>query len=311
MEPACCEIKSPLTLSDVNDEDIELGERNIKQCKRKISDGHYIAALRVLSSPGVAPYSDATFEDLKTKHPFKPAPSLPHIPFDHHHLIASQSVVLDRIKSFLRDTSCGRDGCPKMLGEYIASAPLTSLVKPSGGIRPIAVGTVWRRLVFKVSALMIGHSLDGYLDNLQFGIGGVRGNPRSRHTGVFPSNIARPTHGVKLLGGPVSVDFDFCSQLVMKRVAKTISLMEAVANIDDPQCELLLLRSYMGISKLYFSMRTCLPRFFESSQRSFDVALCSSLERIVTASGPGFGDWQWRLATLPFAFGGLGGLFCW
>ncbi|GKB60376.1 hypothetical protein Tco_0916562, partial [Tanacetum coccineum] len=41
-------------------------------------------------------------------------------------------------------------------------------------------------------------------------------------------------------------------------------------------------------------------------QRSFDVALRSSLDRIVTASGPGFGDWQWRLATLPFAFGGLG-----
>ncbi|GKC26816.1 hypothetical protein Tco_1034110, partial [Tanacetum coccineum] len=36
------------------------------------------------------------------------------------------------------------------------------------------------------------------------------------------------------------------------------------------------------------------------------MALRSALERIVTASGPGFGDWQWRLATLPFAFGGLG-----
>ncbi|GKG57863.1 hypothetical protein Tco_0589474, partial [Tanacetum coccineum] len=36
------------------------------------------------------------------------------------------------------------------------------------------------------------------------------------------------------------------------------------------------------------------------------MALRSSLERIVTTSGPGFGDWQWRLATLPFAFRGLG-----
>ncbi|GKF58128.1 hypothetical protein Tco_0171665, partial [Tanacetum coccineum] len=35
-------------------------------------------------------------------------------------------------------------------------------------------------------------------------------------------------------------------------------------------------------------------------------SLRSALERIVTASGPGFGEWQWRLATLPFAFGGLG-----
>ena len=34
--------------------------------------------------------------------------------------------------------------------------------------------------------------------------------------------------------------------------------------------------------------------------------LRSSLERIVTDSGPGFGDWQWRLAILPFAHGGLG-----
>ncbi|GKB78656.1 hypothetical protein Tco_0945551, partial [Tanacetum coccineum] len=54
----------------------------------------------------------------------------------------------------------------RMLGEYIASAPLTPLVKPGGGIRSIAVGTVRRRLVSKVSAIMIGHSLDGYLDGL-------------------------------------------------------------------------------------------------------------------------------------------------
>ncbi|GKB92642.1 hypothetical protein Tco_0964914 [Tanacetum coccineum] len=41
------------------------------------------------------------------------------------------------------------------------------------------------------------------------------------------------------------------------------------------------------------------------AQRSFDAALRSALERIVTASGHSFGDWQWRLDTLPFALGGL------
>nr|GEY96342.1 putative reverse transcriptase domain-containing protein [Tanacetum cinerariifolium] len=70
-------------LSDVDEEDINLGERNIKQCKRKI---------------------------MMTKHPFKPPPSLPHISIDHLHLVASPAVVLNRIKSFPRGTSCGRDG---------------------------------------------------------------------------------------------------------------------------------------------------------------------------------------------------------
>ncbi|GJY71196.1 putative reverse transcriptase domain-containing protein [Tanacetum coccineum] len=487
---------SPL-LSDVDEEHIDLDEWNIKQCKRKICDGHYNAVVRVLSSSGVAPYNDATLEDLKTKHPFKPPPSLPHMSIDHHHLVASPAVVLERIKSFPRGTSCGRDGLraqhlmdclsgavvaisdklvfsitqvvnlflngkyPNRLGEYIASAPLSPLVKPGGGIRPIAMGTVWRRLISKVSAIMIGHSLDGYLDGLQFGVGVAGGSeailhfvnrlieacgddvglsmllvdfknafnlvnrevmlrevrlrcpaisrwvefcysnptrlyyeehtlwscqgvqqgdplgpllfslvlhplickirnsfslslhawylddgtivgdtmvvgkvlelimedgswcglhlnvdktkvfcpkedPRSRLAGIFPPNIARPLHGVKLLSGPASVDFDFCNELVMKRVAKTIRLMDAIAKINDRQFKLLLLRSCTGISRLYFTMRICPPLVFESAQRSFDVALRSSLERIVTASGPGFGDWKWRLATLPFAFGGLG-----
>ncbi|GJV23804.1 hypothetical protein Tco_1376499 [Tanacetum coccineum] len=74
--------------------------------------------------------------------------------------------------------------------------------------------------------------------------------------------------------------------------------MDVVAKINAPKCELLLLRACAGISKLYFAMRTCSPRVFEQTQRSFDEALHSAMERIVTASGHGFGDWQLRLATL-------------
>ncbi|GJV27148.1 hypothetical protein Tco_1383596 [Tanacetum coccineum] len=110
----------------------------------------------------------------------------------------------------------------------------------------------------------------------------------------------------ELLGGPAGVDFNFSSALVMKRVAKTIVLMDSVVSINDPRCELLLLRACAGISKLYFTMRTCSPRVFEMAQCSFDAALRFALERIVTASKPGFGDWQLRLSTLPFAFWGLG-----
>ncbi|MCI54842.1 hypothetical protein A2U01_0076092, partial [Trifolium medium] len=35
------------------------------------------------------------------------------------------------------------------LAEFVASAPLTPLLKSDGGIRPIAVDIIWRRLVSK------------------------------------------------------------------------------------------------------------------------------------------------------------------
>ncbi|GJV48375.1 hypothetical protein Tco_1438587 [Tanacetum coccineum] len=82
---------------------------------------------------------------------------------------------------------------------------------------------------------------------------------RSRLAGVFLPNTARPLHGVKLLGGPVSVDFNFSSELM--------------------------------------------------AQSGFDADLRTTLERIVTTYGHGFANSQWRLATLPFSFGGLGMYF--
>nr|GEU62916.1 hypothetical protein [Tanacetum cinerariifolium] len=56
--------------------------------------------------------------------------------------------------------------------------------------------------------------------------------------------------------------------MALKKVSKIISLMEAVHKLHDPQCELLLIRNCAGVL--------------------------------------GFGDWQWRLATLQFKLGGLG-----
>nr|GEZ83377.1 putative reverse transcriptase domain-containing protein [Tanacetum cinerariifolium] len=63
--------------------------------------------------------------------------------------------------------------------------------------------------------------------------------------------------------------------MALKKVSTTISLMEAVHKLHDPQFQ-------------------------------FDQALRDSLEKVVTASGLGFGDCQWRLATLPIKLGGLG-----
>nr|GEX77983.1 hypothetical protein [Tanacetum cinerariifolium] len=338
-------------------------EDDMVQRKCKLGDGHFTAAIKVLTASGVASVVA-------------------------HDLLGSITEVVNLFLS-------GK--CPIQLVEYIASAPLTPLVKPGGGIRPIAVGTVWRRLVSKVASSPIGNFMNTYLQDFQFGVGilggceavlhfvnrlieskGTKfgssmllvdfknafnlidmgilleetrawylnditivgdtlmvakaldiimidalarelffnvdktelfwpvGDPRSRAGDVFPINVSHPVNGVKFLGALVSVHEGFCQDLALKRVSKTISLMEAFHKLHDPQCELLILCNYVGVAKLSYALRTCYPMSLLEAQVQFDQALCTSLERVVTASGPGFGDWQWRLATLPIKFGGLG-----
>nr|GFA57200.1 hypothetical protein [Tanacetum cinerariifolium] len=229
-------------------------------------------------------------------------------------------------------------------------APLTTLVKPGGGIHPIAGGTVWRRLISMVNVVMIGHLLDGYLKDLRFGVrvsgegeailyvvnrlfedrgdnvdlsmllvdfknafnlvyreirdsfilsfhawylddGAIIGDtlvvgnvleiimqdgprhglhlnvnktkvfwpkedPISRVVGVFPPNISLPMYVVKLLYDTTSVDLDFSSELALRRVARSIELIDVVTKLNDPQCELLLLRACTCIFKFYFAIRT-------------------------------------------------------
>ena len=74
---------------------------------------------------------------------------------------------------------------------------------------------------------------------------------RKRREGLFPVGIGRPVLGVKLLGGAVSRDGGFIEGLAMKRAAKEVELMHLLPQLGDPQSELLLLRSYMGIAKLF------------------------------------------------------------
>jgi hypothetical protein len=470
---------------------------NQGQWKRKLGYGHFTAAIKVLTSSGIAPSTPDTLLELEAKHPYAPQPTPSSFSLDEDALSVDKDLVLNRIRSFPKGTSCGRDGlraqhlmdilggaasaiaddllgsitgvvnmflsgkCPSQLGEYIASAPLTPLVKPGGGIRPIAVGTVWRRLVSKVASSSVGDSMNSYLQDFQFGVGvpggceavfhsvnrlieskgrevglsmllvdfknafnlvgrsvllqeargrcpsiapwvefcyarparlyyedsilwscqgvqqgdplgpllfalalyplihainqsceltlqawylddgtivgdtlmvakaldiiGTEGparglflnvdktelfwpaeDPRSRVDDMLPINIARPLNGVKLLGGSVSLDEGFCRDLASKRVSKTIHLIEAINKLNDPQCELLLLHNCEGVSKLSYALRTCSPLHLSEAQAQFDQTLRASLEKIVTASGPGFGDWQWRLATLPIKLGGLG-----
>lgn len=39
-------------------------------------------------------------------------------------------------------------------------------------------------------------------------------DPRSYAEGVFPHNVSRQSLGVKILGGPVSLDLQFCDEMI-------------------------------------------------------------------------------------------------
>lgn len=119
---------------------------------------------------------------------------------------------------------------------------------------------------------------------------------RSLQVGIFPADIGRSTIGVKLLGGPVSLNAEFCSQLVLDIVQKTIQLMAAVRRLEDPQSELLLLRNCTSVSKLYFAMRTTAPKYVKEAQVVFDNHISKYMRELVTGDGPGFGYyWSWYL----------------
>ncbi|XP_022042194.1 uncharacterized protein LOC110944857 [Helianthus annuus] len=125
--------------------------------------------------------------------------------------------------------------------------------------------------------------------------------------GLFPKDIGRPLVGVKLLGGgAVSRDASFIGGLAKKRAAKAVDLMRLLPKLGNPQSELLFLRSCMGIAKLFFGLRTCQPVHMEDAALFFDKGLREAIEELVVCGGPFFGDLQWRLASLPIRFGGLG-----
>ncbi len=104
-------------------------------------------------------------------------------------LSATPNLVRKQISTFVKGTACGRDGLraqhltdalsvstqdetliealtalvnlylsgkiQAFLAPFIVSAPLTALRENNGGVRPIVVGKVWRRLVSKCANSLV------------------------------------------------------------------------------------------------------------------------------------------------------------
>ncbi|GJR29728.1 hypothetical protein Tco_1105960 [Tanacetum coccineum] len=155
----------------------------------------------MMSSNILTKSSKSNITALLAKHPILPPPVMPGSLPSEPPLVVDVDSVLGCIQSFPKGTSCGRDGlraqhildalcivgllkaisvvvnlllegrCPKILAEFVASAPLTLLLKPDNGIRPIVVGAICRRLVSKVAMRGVRKEMSKYLGDFQFGVG--------------------------------------------------------------------------------------------------------------------------------------------
>ena len=80
---------------------------------------------------------------------------------------------------------------------------------------------------------------------------------------------------MKLFEGAASRDAGFISELVMKRVVNVVDLMHLLPQLHDLQSELILLRSCMGIAKIFFGLRTCQFVHMDEASLCFDKGYMS------------------------------------
>ncbi|GJS78910.1 hypothetical protein Tco_0728791 [Tanacetum coccineum] len=106
------------------------GNNNIKQCLRKVADGHFTRAVKVLSSFDVAPYCDDTIKALEAKHPYKPPPSKPSITFFEHPLVAEIDSVFGCIK-YIDDGT--------VIGDSEEVSKVLDVIKLREGLFPIDI----------------------------------------------------------------------------------------------------------------------------------------------------------------------------
>ena len=103
---------------------------------------------------------------------------------------------------------------------------------------------------------------------------------------------------VPLCGDPLII-----SCHLLARLSISASLQDRLGGLGNPQVELHLLRSCLGVCKLNYLLRTISPNCVISQLECFDYNLRSALGRICKFS---ISDLSWLQATLPCSMGGLG-----
>jgi len=101
--------------------------------------------------------------------------------------------------------------------EFVALAPLTPLLKPDNGVRPIVVGIVWRRLVSKVVMKGVNKDNKEYLGDFQFGVSVLGGANTILHSVNKVLNEHHTDGSLAMLTVDFSNAFNLFDRIVLLR----------------------------------------------------------------------------------------------
>ena len=180
-------------------------------------DGLFGKACQVLTSSGVAPNNDDTWNLLISKHPSSACPAIP-LPSNRDFTFPPDLSLMDILRSFPKLTAAGPSGlriqhlidaaevplqtpllhtlravinllisgsAPLDVAIFLAGGNLTALNKPvPGDIRPIAVGEALRRLTGKCLCAALRSKMASFFEPYQFGV-------------AFPCGAEKIAHGLR------------------------------------------------------------------------------------------------------------------
>ena len=119
---------------------------------------------------------------------------------------------------------------------------------------------------------------------------------------LFQGFVFNVSRNFKLLGAPFGSK-EFCEHHTGKRREKAVALLQRVANLQDTQCAMHLVRQCASFCKLAYSIRAVPPSLHENSLKEFSTDMRYALQQMMSSH---IDDAGWTQARLGIKAGGLG-----